>query len=1151
LLDLAVDDEKHGIEKGGLGAGTKADLIDNRPDLFDQNGLSSLVSVEASGYRPFAGDRLENWAASRGDSSDANRIAAAYWNAFAYRYVPPESGTTVEFRDLPVQEVGICSQTVEDPVRWLVSEGKTVEFSVDVPNGVYALSNVVSLSKEPGREQYISIDGVQIPVHAGAGLPSRVAIASGPHRFSSGAFGATVGLEVTAGMIAPCSSLRRRQVWSRVRPATFTRFILPAPGAASIVRLRLESNANEANVTVVIGDRRIIIQKLTKSSSVLEFGIGSDEDHLAITADSDIGVNVGLRRQSGPTVEPDRLNINVSSDAAPHQLLRPLTNFDLPNAELRTKLTELRALSASLHAAAQKSDRHLTIERRAALLTELGYRKLALRDVTVDSSVEGASDFAYISGASAHVIPLGLISQIAPLPLPKNLDGLIVRRMKRVAEGDAACSEDIPGEALSRSDAETLLLAYCAERSSQNFAAAILYESIARSTNNGSLFLRAASLHADTGINTSDFRPTITAGILATLAKKTGVDPSGLWARLERAISWPTVSMLDGVTGYVSLSKTKGSERSLKELVSSALSESKPGGITIEPAQHAELVFDSQKRSSIVIEHGCDDERGERCQLRVLLDGIPIDCNVKDNECDVPTATGTHRLEMSFTGISPIGWVMVRGLDKKLSPQIRTLWHELDANRVAQLTIKGPTIVRLRLRSRNVDETQLAPDSIRISGCGIDKERYDVKLANTQDEFVKTMPEGERSSVGTEVIEDIPIEMDARCQLSFLSKRNGVLVQVAAARAADLPKERLQPQKVLVKNPAMFLERSPSTQTLLAPVKPTHLVESFPLFLEVRERLLSESLTALAERDSVGSERSFQDVFAESSVIVAKELVENRLWGTAQVGGRMRFGPMTKLGRVSLEMPSQRGLPGIELQGNTYSQTFEGNNYTSLGSTTRINLVVPLSSNHNLVPQLGYTNILLPSKPATTKPVDGDVHSSYFASHPHYVTMDFSLKLRPFVDVMSVVATSVRSLPDLSGLDRVTVTADLWFLPKNEWPLMFTTGWFSSYRPESNLRDQYFVRHQFNLGASFWNWITPSERIRIYAQLDCFFDAPTSSKTTLYFAPTITIDLSTSGNRGLRDLSSQQVPFKAFQERGSGRSHPNQSERLQSYPYLD
>jgi hypothetical protein len=609
--------------------------------------------------------------------------------------------------------------------------------------------------------------------------------------------------------------------------------------------------------------------------------------------------------------------------------------------------------------------------------------------------------------------------------------------------------------------------------------------------------------------------------------------------------------MLEGVTGYVTLTKTKGSESSLKELIHSALSVLKVGGMLIEPSQHAELVFDSHKESSIVIEHGCDDDRGEHCKLKVLMDGTPIDCHEKGNECEVITLLGTHRLEMSFVGNRPIGWVIVRGLDPKWVPQIRTTWHALDVNRAAYLTIKGPTIVRLRLRNRNVDEVGRATDYLEISGCGIDKEPYEVELKDTQDKFVKSTSEGEPSNVGAETIEDIPVEMASRCQLSLLSKRKGVLVQVAVARATDLPKDRLRPNDLFAKKSVTFIERSPSAEATFMPFKPTSLVDGLPLLLAVRERLLSESLTALTERDGVGSERSFQDVFAESSVIAAKELVENRLWGTAQVGARMRFGPMTKFGRVSLELPSQRGLPGIELQGSTYSQAFEGRNYTSMSSTARLNAIVPLSPNQSLVPQLSYTNIFLPNKPVTANPVDGDVHSSYFASHPHYATLDLSLKLRPLVDAMSVIAASARTLPDLSGLDRVTGTADLWFLPKNKWPLMFTTGWFSSYRPESELRYQYFVRHQFNLGASFWNWVTPSERIRIYAQLDCFFDAPTSSKTTVYFAPTITIELSISGNRGLKDLSSQQVPFKAFQERGSGRIHPSQSEGLQSYPVFD
>ena len=101
---------------------------------------------------------------------------------------------------------------------------------------------------------------------------------------------------------------------------------------------------------------------------------------------------------------------------------------------------------------------------------------------------------------------------------------------------------------------------------------------------------------------------------------------------------------------------------------------------------------------------------------------------------------------------------------------------------------------------------------------------------------------------------------------------------------------------------------------------------------------MSESLTGHQPNRTERVRRNHSKTSSpETSVIAARELVENRLWGTAQVGTRFRFGPTTKLGRLSVELPPQPGLPGIELQANTYSQSFSEYNYTSINSTARIN----------------------------------------------------------------------------------------------------------------------------------------------------------------------------------------------------------------------
>jgi hypothetical protein len=1119
-------------------------------ELFDGNSLEALLFPLRTGLRPQAGERLENWAKSAGGSSDARRVTTAYWKAFEYRYVAPELGAITFQRQRPVTETGQCTQTDDDTTRWLVPNQMPVSFEVTLPDGLYALSSVIPLSETPTPEGYVTIDDVPISVHSGAGLPSRVALANGTHLLSLERLGPAVAMELTAGMTAPCGSLRLKQTWTKLVSAQPTRFLLAAPGAATVVRLRFESPAPNSQITIDLRSRQLFLEQRTAGAYSTEFLVGPNDDSLTLTSRNEAIVQVSMRRQADPKPEPARLLATPKHLPTNATATSQALSDGVKTRAVQSELPSLRKLSAALHAATTNDERRRNSEQRATLLLKLGYRQLGLRDIAAFPTADDNTDFAYFLGSDSKTIPLGLLSQLPPLPLPRSLEHLISRKTQRNRSGDTGCSSPANDDLVARGDAESLLTAYCAERSNQPSLAARLYETIANNTGYGSAYLRAATLHADSAIDSSNLGPTLRSAIVATLGARHGADPSDLWARLGRAISWTTASVLDGAAGYVTLVKTGNRERTTRELVTTALSLAKQTSLLIEPNERAELTIDNQRVQKFTIEHGCDDERGESCQFVTLIDGISTPCSttMATNRCVLTVPIGRHRIELSFVGNTPFGWVNIETGTTPLLPQVRSLWHQLEPNRAATLTLKGPTILRLRFRVRGASFSPSIANTVRLSGCGSTTDQVRLELSTVNDSGVKSWPENGGSSVSTEQLVDVPVQSDSRCQLSILSQKPGTLVQVSLARAVGLPNARLDSKPILSQvNPAE-LTQSHALDTITVPRPPREQTGGLPLLLGLRTRLMSESLTAITEQDGTGSEKSFQDVFAETSVIAARELVENRLWGTAQAGTRFRIGPTTKFGRLSVELPPQPGLPGIELQANTYSQSFSETNYTSFNSTARINTLFAISANQSIVPQLSYTSIRSPQKPLTDAPVDGDVHSNYVATHPRYGSADLAFKLRPFIDAMSTLAVSARSLPALNGFDRVSGTADLWFLPNNDWPLMITTGWFSSYRPESDLRARYFVRHQLNFGVALWKWLTEHERVRIYAQFDCFFDAPATSSTTLIFAPTLTIDFTTSGNRGLRDQSSQQVPFRAFQERGSARIHPNATGLIQSLP---
>jgi hypothetical protein len=163
------------------------------------------------------------------------------------------------------------------------------------------------------------------------------------------------------------------------------------------------------------------------------------------------------------------------------------------------------------------------------------------------------------------------------------------------------------------------------------------------------------------------------------------------------------------------------------------------------------------------------------------------------------------------------------------------------------------------------------------------------------------------------------------------------------------------------------------------------------------------------------------------------------------------------------------------------------------------------------------------------------VYSHFYATHPRYASLATTLALRPFVDTLVNLSVSTRSLPGLDGIDRATATLELLALPVPHWPVLAGVDWMSSYRPASALRSEMFVRHDLGVAFSFWHWLTPSERLRCFGRFDFFFDAPAARLGTVIVAPTVGLELTSSGARGLRDLSPQQAPFKEFQERGSAR----------------
>jgi hypothetical protein len=170
-------------------------------------------------------------------------------------------------------------------------------------------------------------------------------------------------------------------------------------------------------------------------------------------------------------------------------------------------------------------------------------------------------------------------------------------------------------------------------------------------------------------------------------------------------------------------------------------------------------------------------------------------------------------------------------------------------------------------------------------------------------------------------------------------------------------------------------------------------------------------------------------------------------------------------------------------------------------------------------------------RPDQLSVTDYDVYSPYRATHPHYLNLELIASWRPLVDALGKLAVSARGLPDFAGIDRAGVSGSWLSLPISGANALLELEVGTSYRPLGPARSRAFSRQSAGLAVSGWRWLSASERLRVFGRVDGSFDAPAGLLGPVLTAQ-LGIELSTSSDRGLRDLSPSNLPFVDFQERG-------------------
>lgn len=1140
LLDLGLLDTT--LERGSKYEKLHRTANEKEAPALDQSRLPRRLLLEALlpaqlGRRPSFGDAAEAWAGAQPTDSLVTQLVQKYWQSFPYRVVAPIPGTPTVARLVPRGGEGLCDSTSDNAETWFVPAEKQVEFTVDIAEGSYAIATIRPVGDAPMREGRLFIDETPLTIHSGSGLSSRVALSRGRHFLTKDDSTPPLAIEVTSGMSVPCRQSFRWQRWGLLRPGDVARYPLPSPGGSSVARVRFDGLTEKARVTLDVDSRQFDLDLLPPVTGTVEIPVGSADSSLAISSSQPVSIAVHMRRESD--ADPPAASLPISTISAQQARTGATATRVLP-PEL---LVELQKVGAALRSQSNPATVGQLRQHRAHLLRRLGFTSLANRDEDTPMEVDPSTDLVRIEGATDPAIPIGLLPTIAPLPLPLDSSSLVQRRQAWRNSGAADCAGELQSDSAEAPNAETLLAAYCAEKVGLSATAADHYARIAHSTKDPQTLLHAAALLADSAVAAQDRRLGLQAAIYAARAASWGGDAGGLRARLSDALHWITPSVVEGAAGVTGIAHGLAVSRSNRQLVLARLVDAPEDALLLEAGQSAEVLLNNRQSELLTMQYGCDVATGgEPCVPHALLDNGPIACTLPQpaTACVLRVPEGKHRLRISFDGSESIGWVATVLGGRKVLPAIATNWAVLDAHRTAQLVVRGPTVLRLRVRgSGNANE------SLSIRGCGIEEDMSTLPLPQGVDLQARPWPsESMVSPIGEQVEKLIPVVSESVCQLRLIAHQANTRVRLSIARADGLPAPRLTFPSRALGAPAETLESVQEVVATGPEVRPQRLIEGLPLLIGARTRFVSESLSVALEQDRASSEGAFQDVYGEVSAIAARELIANRWWATGQAGVRFRNGPNTEFGRISLDMPARDGLAGIDLTGSVYSQSFGDMRSTTFTSTGRFSRRWDASPRVAIIPQIGFTTLRVGAAPSSPLGVDGDVFSRFHASHPRYASIAATLSTRPFVDVLFNGSISSRSLPRLDGLDRITTTAELVFLPVPHWPLLGGFDWMSSYRPASSLRTAPFVRHDLGLAWGLWHWITPSERIRWFGRVDFFFDAPAARLGNVILAPSIGLEILSSGARGLRDLSPQQAPMREFQERGSARVRSGRVGRL-------
>ncbi|MCC6557418.1 MAG: hypothetical protein IT372_31090 [Polyangiaceae bacterium] len=1091
------------------------------------------------------------------------------------------------------REAAQCESEGPHGLRWTVLDGRRAEIDVDAPPGAYARVLLRGLSAEPEKESAVIVDGFAASVHAGAGVASVLAVAPGERAFERPPGAPPVLARIPREGKAPCAGLREVTQWAWVESAAS--FTVPDLERATVARVVVApTSVAVAAGALPTGPAHVIRVRAggvpydawvrPGATGAIEVPVPRGAGALRVETNAPALLRASARLHPAPPPPPRALTPKGGGPTAPIEIL--LETIRGATRGLRGLGGAARSGRAEPPSAGREAEpaRSRLRAQRATALELLGFPGLAGLDrppaddgEPLDAEVGPSATFALPPG-SPPVVPLGMLARVDPLPLPEELGPLRAARAARGAGDPRRGFKELVGPAGASSGADALLLGLLAERSGEARAASDAFARIGVERGSGPALARAASLATDVAAADRERVSVLRAFALAELSVQAGEPPPGALARLAPVIAWRAPPRADRTAGTAPLEIRAKADRDLPLRVRArrALIDAPEGALLVTEGAYAQfhVRFDGKAGGAVALDGACRalDAEETPCALAVTLDGAPAACEAAAAgalRCAVQVPRGAHRIEVRPpSDRALLAWVRAVGPGPAAAYRGRVMstWQDIDPERPLELAFAGPTVVRVRARA-----AYECAEGVRGPGRGAGVEaagedptchpevataapagalRWSVEPIGEGAAGRAAVAEGaleldgaedrtaRRSGVnrppffwlGNEVEQRIAVLPEGPHALRVASPAGRALVRVEIAVATGAPRPREQPA------PAPPQPESPSIEALRMAPRVGEDPGEGPLRAGAYAHLVDADLS---EDELRASTR-----FLELGIDARREIVAGRAWAGLAGFGRLRAGTPSVGVEGLFDTAGDGWIPAVSVLGRAVLQPPAAGGRAAIGATWAIPLDVRGFGSPSAPGPLGELTLLpwaslgLLAVDERLRGVDGadrDVFTPYAASHTTLGSLGARVRLRPAVDAIVSAGPSLRLSPLFSTLDRVDLRVDVDLLPGRGLYPWIQAGWLWSFRPENETREDAFLRHVLTASATFWSWISRSNRVSLAGEGSFLFDVPGSSIPAPRLGAGLLARYDWTGGRGLRDLPPRETPFRDRLEEGSGR----------------